>query len=178
MSRRDLVVVGNGMVGHKFLELLLEDERREEWKVVTFCEEPRLAYDRVNLSSFFSGKTAADLSLAEPGLYEEAGVTVLLGDRAVSIDRQARGVASAQGPRDPRRRVCAAVDGDAGRRGRRPDPEGQDRGSRRLRAYGQEYLRDRRRRRSRDADPVRRRRRSGCRDGGLLRRHPRSRRAG
>ena len=97
MSRRDLVVVGNGMVGHKFLELLLEDERREEWNVVTFCEEPRLAYDRVNLSSFFSGKTAADLSLAEPGLYEEAGVTVLLGDRAVSIDRQARRVASAKG---------------------------------------------------------------------------------
>ena len=99
MSRRDLVVVGNGMVGHKFLELLLEDERREEWNVVTFCEEPRLAYDRVNLSSFFSGKTAADLSLAEPGLYEEAGVTVLLGDRAVSIDRQARRVASAKGAR-------------------------------------------------------------------------------
>ena len=95
--KRDLVVIGNGMVGHKFIELLLEDAGRDQWNVVTFCEEPRLAYDRVNLSSFFSGKTAAELSLVEPGLYEEEGVTVLLGDRAVAIDRESRLVASANG---------------------------------------------------------------------------------
>ena len=95
--KRDLVVIGNGMVGHKLIELLLEDARGDDWNIVTFCEEPRLAYDRVNLSSFFSGKTAADLSLVEPGLYEEAGVTVLLGDRAVAIDREHKLVTSANG---------------------------------------------------------------------------------
>ena len=97
MTKKRLVVVGNGMVGHKFLELLLEDPRREEWEVVTFCEEPRLAYDRVNLTTFFSGKTASDLSLVEPGFYEEAGITVRVGDRAASIDRARRLVTSAHG---------------------------------------------------------------------------------
>ena len=44
------------------------------WNIVTFCEEPRLAYDRVYLSSFFAGKTAADLSLLpRPTYYDENG---------------------------------------------------------------------------------------------------------
>ncbi|HUJ28175.1 MAG TPA: nitrite reductase large subunit NirB [Myxococcales bacterium] len=93
MRKQDLVVVGNGMVGHKFLELLLEEGRGQAWNVVTFCEEPRLAYDRVNLTSFFSGKSAGDLSLG--GGYQ--GVTVHVGDRAVAIDRANRTVRSAQG---------------------------------------------------------------------------------
>src|SRR5439155_1829545 len=109
MSRRDLVVVGNGMVGHKFLELLLEDERREEWKVVTFCEEPRLAYDRVNLSSFFSGKTAADLSLVEPGLYDDAGITVHRADRAAAIDRERKVVTSERGSAVPYDKLVLAT---------------------------------------------------------------------
>src|SRR5258708_24393935 len=96
-GRRELVVIGNGLVGHKLIELLLEGGHQGEWHITTFCEEPRLAYDRVNLSSFFNGKTAADLSLVEPGFYEEHGISVHLGDRAVSIDRGAKTVASARG---------------------------------------------------------------------------------
>ncbi|HTS80545.1 MAG TPA: nitrite reductase large subunit NirB [Myxococcaceae bacterium] len=97
MTRKDLVVIGNGMVGHRFIELLLESGQADHWNVVTFCEEPRLAYDRVNLTSFLGGKTAADLSLARAGQYAEAGVSVHLGDRAASIDRRKRRVISAGG---------------------------------------------------------------------------------
>jgi nitrite reductase (NADH) large subunit len=96
-GRRELVIIGNGLVGHKLIELLLEGGHQGEWRITTFCEEPRLAYDRVNLSSFFNGKTAADLSLVEPGFYEENEVSVHLGDKAVSIDRAAKTVASARG---------------------------------------------------------------------------------
>ncbi|MGZ5957778.1 MAG: nitrite reductase large subunit NirB [Myxococcaceae bacterium] len=101
MTKRDLVVVGNGMVGHRFIELLLESDQRDDWNIVTFCEEPRLAYDRVNLTSFFAGKTASDLSLVTPHRYEDAGVTVHLGDRVAAIDRQHRQVLSAEGRRLP-----------------------------------------------------------------------------
>ncbi len=101
MTKKDLVVVGNGMVGHRFLELLLERGEAERWNVVTFCEEPRLAYDRVNLTSFLGGKTASDLSLVTPHRYEDAGVTVHLGDRVTAIDRQRKRVLSAEGRRIP-----------------------------------------------------------------------------
>jgi nitrite reductase (NADH) large subunit len=84
------------MVGHKLLELLGE-RGGGEWRAVVFAEEPRLAYDRVNLTKYFSGKSAEALSLVEPGAYERQGVTVHLGDRVVAIDRAAKTVTSASG---------------------------------------------------------------------------------
>lgn len=69
-AKKNLVVIGNGMVGHKFLDEIISSGTIANWNVITFCEEPRVAYDRVNLSGYFSGKTAADLSLVEPGLYQ------------------------------------------------------------------------------------------------------------
>jgi nitrite reductase (NADH) large subunit len=89
-----LVVIGNGMVGHKFVQAALAGAG---FDIVTFCEEPRLAYDRVHLSEFFAGRSAEDLSLVEPGFYEQHGVRVLLGDKAVAIDRAAKTVTASGG---------------------------------------------------------------------------------
>ncbi|MGK2957668.1 MAG: nitrite reductase large subunit NirB [Acidimicrobiales bacterium] len=97
MTRRTLVVVGNGMVGHKLVETLLERGATAEWDIVTFCEETRMAYDRVGLSSFFSGTSAEELSLVEPGFYENAGLQIHIGDAVVAIDRAKQSVQSAKG---------------------------------------------------------------------------------
>ena len=101
--QRTIVVVGNGMVGHKFLDLMIRRGASGQVRLVTFCEEPRLAYDRVNLSGYFTGKSAAELSLVAPGLYEENGVEVYVNDRVVAIDRAQRRVISA-------RNVCIEYD--------------------------------------------------------------------
>jgi nitrite reductase (NADH) large subunit len=97
MAKKNLVVIGNGMVGHKFLERSIQLGATQDWNLITFCEEPRLAYDRVNLSGYFSGQTAADLSLVEPEFYQENGVRVHLGDRATQIDPTTQTVTSANG---------------------------------------------------------------------------------
>lgn len=97
IAKKNLVVIGNGMVGHKFLDEIISSGAIANWNVTTFCEEPRVAYDRVNLSGYFSGKTATDLSLVEPGLYQENGIKIHIGDRAISIDRQQKIVYSANG---------------------------------------------------------------------------------
>ena len=97
MTRKTLVVAGNGMVGHKLLELLVEQGATAEWDIVTFCEEDRLAYDRVGLSSFFTGTSAEELSLVAPGFFDSAGLEVHVGDAVASIDRQAGKVMSAKG---------------------------------------------------------------------------------
>lgn len=96
-AKKNLIVIGNGMVGHKFLELMIASSATQEWNVITFCEEPRVAYDRVNLSGYFSGKTAADLSLVEPGLYQENGIQIHIGDKVVAINRDKKTVSSANG---------------------------------------------------------------------------------
>lgn len=95
--RQRLVVIGNGMVGHKFLEEIAASPDAAGVEIISFCEESRPAYDRVQLSAFFSGSTADDLSLVAPEFFARHGMTVHLGDRAVAVDRRARMVRSAAG---------------------------------------------------------------------------------
>ncbi len=94
-NRRTVVVVGNGMVGHKVVESLIERDTAADWDIVVFGEEPRVAYDRVALSSFFGGATEADLTLVAPGAYDN--IDLHLGDAIVDVDRQARKLTSANG---------------------------------------------------------------------------------
>ncbi|MEX0270274.1 nitrite reductase large subunit NirB [Leptolyngbyaceae cyanobacterium UHCC 1019] len=97
LPTKNLIVIGNGMVGHKFLERMVAKGATETWNLTTFCEEPRVAYDRVHLSEFFTGKTADDLSLVAPDFYLENTIQVQIGDKAVSIDRTHKTVTSANG---------------------------------------------------------------------------------
>jgi nitrite reductase (NADH) large subunit len=108
-AKKNLIVIGNGMVGHKFLELMIAQKATEQWNLVTFCEEPRVAYDRVNLSGFFSGKSAADLSLVQPGLYHEHGIHILIGDKAVRVDREKKLVESSHGGSMPYDKIVLAT---------------------------------------------------------------------
>src|SRR5215212_1885789 len=96
-DRRTLVVAGNGMVGHKLLEILVERGATAEWDIVTFCEEGRPAYDRVGLSSFFNGTSADELSLVSDGFFDQFGLTIHLGDAVASIDRASSTVTSSLG---------------------------------------------------------------------------------
>lgn len=109
MQRKNLIVIGNGMVGQKFLERAVEAGLHHEWKIVTFCEEPRPAYDRVGMSGFFAGKTAADLMLADDTFYDENGIEIHLSDRAATIDRTARTVISAGGRELPYDKIVLAT---------------------------------------------------------------------
>ncbi|MGC3986120.1 MAG: nitrite reductase large subunit NirB [Pseudorhodoferax sp.] len=91
-----IILVGHGMVGHKFLESLAESGVRG-LDVTVLCEEPRAAYDRVHLSEFFSGKTADDLSLVEPGFFENSGFKLRLAARAAAVERRDKTVTTADG---------------------------------------------------------------------------------
>ncbi|HEX8834087.1 MAG TPA: FAD-dependent oxidoreductase, partial [Abditibacteriaceae bacterium] len=109
MNRKNLIVIGNGMVGQKFLERFVESGAGDAWKVVTFCEEPRPAYDRVGLSTFFSGKTADDLALTDESFFLENGIEVYIGDRAAHIDRDHKVVTSANGVQLPYDKIVLAT---------------------------------------------------------------------
>ncbi|MEF1228996.1 hypothetical protein QTO02_16010, partial [Vibrio fortis] len=74
MSKMKLVVIGNGMVGHRYIEDLVEKTDVANMDITVFCEAPRVAYDRVHLSSYFSHHTADELSLVKEGFYEKHGI--------------------------------------------------------------------------------------------------------
>lgn len=96
-NQKTVVVIGNGMVGHRFCEKLVEFDELEQFKIVTFCEEPRAAYDRVGLTSFFAHRDAEQLMLANLRWYKENGVELHVGDRANKIDHRRRRVLSDKG---------------------------------------------------------------------------------
>ncbi|MGQ0655594.1 MAG: nitrite reductase large subunit NirB [Betaproteobacteria bacterium] len=93
--RQRVVVIGNGMVGQRFLEKLVACGG-DDFEITTFCEEPRPAYDRVQLTSFFSGRTAADLSIAPQAFFRDSKVTLRLNDQVLGIDTAGRTVRSAR----------------------------------------------------------------------------------
>ncbi|MXP60305.1 nitrite reductase large subunit NirB [Pantoea sp. Taur] len=87
MSKHSVVIIGNGMVGHRFIEELIDKAEPGQFAITVFCEEPRVAYDRVHLSAYFSHHTAEELSLVRPGYYEKHQVNLLIGERAITINR-------------------------------------------------------------------------------------------
>lgn len=91
-----IIVIGHGMVGHKFLESLAL-ESAPHLEVTVLGEEPRAAYDRVHLSEFFAGKSAEDLSLVAPGFLEKGNLLLQLNARVVAVDRDAHTVSIAGG---------------------------------------------------------------------------------
>ena len=104
-----LVVIGNGMVGQRFLEQLVARANGGSTQVTVLCEEPRPAYDRVQLTSFFSGKSAADLNVVPAGFFEQPGMTLRLDDKAVAIDRERKLVRSARGAELPYDKLVLAT---------------------------------------------------------------------
>ncbi|QMU69709.1 nitrite reductase large subunit NirB [Streptacidiphilus sp. P02-A3a] len=101
MTPQHLVLVGHGMVGQRFLEAVAEHSTRP-WRITVLAEEPRPAYDRVHLTSWFSGTGADELSLCSAafldGLRRDGhDVELRLDDPAEAVDRAARTVTTRSG---------------------------------------------------------------------------------
>lgn len=96
-AKQTIVVVGNGMVGQYFLQNLVESAVEEQYQIIVFGEESRAAYDRVHLSSFFTGSSAEDLSLVIPGFFQQHQIDMHLGDKVIQINLIDKTVISAKG---------------------------------------------------------------------------------
>jgi nitrite reductase (NADH) large subunit len=95
-----LVVVGGGMVAHRLVEALVDrggGTPAAGWYVTVLAEEPRAPYDRVALTSYFSGRDPDDLALGDPALWRTPGVELRRGETVTAVDREARRVTTAKG---------------------------------------------------------------------------------
>ncbi len=82
-----IVIVGNGMVGHHLVAQLVEKQAHLEKRITVIGEERFIAYDRVQLSSLFSGKSHDDLMLSSEEWYRKQGITLILGCQVTEINR-------------------------------------------------------------------------------------------
>ena len=107
-SKKRVIVVGNGMVGQRFMENLLQLDTEKQCQISTFCEEPRAAYNRVKLTSYFETRDPSALSMTsefddtgKTVWYDENGVELFLKDKVVSIDPVSKTVEGASGRQVP-----------------------------------------------------------------------------
>jgi nitrite reductase (NADH) large subunit len=98
MTKRKLVVIGNGMAGARAVENVLARGGGGEFDIVMFGDEPYGNYNRIMLSGILEGsKTLDDILINTPAWYAETGVKLHSGDRVVEIDRAAKAVRSERG---------------------------------------------------------------------------------
>jgi nitrite reductase (NADH) large subunit len=81
-----LVIVGNGMAAARLVDELAKTALGR-YAVAVFGEEPRLAYNRVLLSSVLAGETGShEIELRPADWWRHRGVTVRYGYRVTEID--------------------------------------------------------------------------------------------
>ncbi len=96
-STKNVVVVGHGMVGHRFVEALRARDDAGAWRITVLAEEADAAYDRVGLTGYTEHWDRTLLALAGNDYADDELVELRLGQRVISIDRDARTVTTADG---------------------------------------------------------------------------------
>jgi nitrite reductase (NADH) large subunit len=92
-----LVIVGNGMAAARLCEEL-SARALGRYAVAVIGEEPRLAYNRVLLSSVLAGEVrASDISLKPASWWSDRGVTLCYGSGVTAADIAGRTVTLADG---------------------------------------------------------------------------------
>ncbi|CAN5455145.1 FAD-dependent oxidoreductase [soil metagenome] len=92
-----LVIIGNGMAAARLVDELAKCALGR-YAIAVIGDEPRLAYNRVLLSSVLAGEaTSAEIELKPAAWWRDRGVTLKYGSRATAIDMVARNVTMANG---------------------------------------------------------------------------------
>jgi nitrite reductase (NADH) large subunit len=96
---RHVVVVGHGMVGHRFVEALRARDTDGDWRVTVLAEEADAAYDRVGLTGYTTHWDRGQLALPGNDYPGDDLVVLRLGTRVAEIDREAKCVLTVDGDR-------------------------------------------------------------------------------
>ncbi len=97
MSRKRLVMVGNGMAGVRTLEELLK-LAPAEYEITVFGAEPHPNYNRILLSPVLAGEMSIqDIILNDHAWYAQHGIRLHLGKKVERIDRLQRRVIADDG---------------------------------------------------------------------------------
>ncbi len=98
MTKRRLVVIGNGMAGARAVEDVLALGGGDLFDITMFGDEPYGNYNRIMLSNILSGiQDASEIFINPLAWYRENGVTLHAGSRVVAIDRASRRVLAENG---------------------------------------------------------------------------------
>ena len=108
-----LVIIGNGMAAARLVDELAQ-VALGRYAIAVIGDEPRLAYNRVLLSSVLAGEaTHEEIELRPAAWWRDRGVTLKYGATANSIDMKAREVLTSTGKRVPFSKLVFATGSSA-----------------------------------------------------------------
>ncbi|MEM9365022.1 MAG: FAD-dependent oxidoreductase [Planctomycetota bacterium] len=96
-QRQRLLVIGGGMAGFGLCDRLVRSGAIDRFDTVVFGDEPRPAYDRVNLSTYFQGRSEAELLLAGRDWYQQNKIELHTGLRIDRLDPDKQIAVDAEG---------------------------------------------------------------------------------
>lgn len=108
-----LVIIGNGMAAARFVDEMAK-RALGRYAIAVIGDEPRLAYNRVLLSSVLAGEaTSEEIELKPSAWWRDRGVTLTYGCAANSIDLTDRTIHLANGGAVPFSKVVIATGSSA-----------------------------------------------------------------
>ena len=96
-SKKNLIVVGNGMTGFKFLEKCIEKGLNKTYQILVFGEEPTPAYDRVHLTDYYISMSKDQLILAGLEWYSKHHINLYTGEFINHIDTTGKKITTHKG---------------------------------------------------------------------------------
>ena len=112
-SKTKIIVIGNGMVGHRFCERMAELDTDKKFHLTVFGEERLIAYDRVKLSSWFETRSEEKLLLSNTDWYKEQGFELLLNTKVTEIRPEEKTVIDEGGRSHPYDKLILATGSSA-----------------------------------------------------------------
>jgi nitrite reductase (NADH) large subunit len=94
-----VVVVGHGMVGHRFVEAMRARDPDATWRITVLAEEVDAAYDRVGLTGYTEHWERRRLALPGNEYPDDVAVTLRLNTQVAEIERAGKAVITADGER-------------------------------------------------------------------------------
>lgn len=92
-----VIVIGNGMVGHRFCEKFVASSLRNDFELLVFGEESRVAYDRVHLSEYFTNPYPDSLTLAPLEWYVQNHIQLITSTLINGINRESNKIVDHKG---------------------------------------------------------------------------------
>jgi nitrite reductase (NADH) large subunit len=113
VKRSKIVLIGNGPVGFKFCEKFLKYRLGKQFDLVVYGEEKYPAYDRINLTKYFSDPAAEKLYLAPADWYEKNKIALKTGEKVVEINREDQWIKTQSGKVETYDRLILATGSSA-----------------------------------------------------------------
>ena len=97
MQKENIIIVGNGPVAHKFIEVMLETGKADQYNITVIGEESSPAYNRVFLTAWFETRSVDGIAMGTSAFYADNNINCITSEKITEIDRDGKALTAESG---------------------------------------------------------------------------------